>query len=557
MDTDIKQTQASLISTEKKLGNWNPKQDKDGAYVVPEPYQYIQTESMDDPICSSAGCTQFKHPEEKTHPMNYPVPSFGADPEMETTHNSIAIGEAQYNHKLIMGTDESKAQWKNPAAAKENRYDFNPALDHDVKVTASNLANAESTLGKTMEVADVQLESDPICSSAGCTQYEHPKIKDHPMDYFVPNFGPDQEAVKENDNSLAVAEKQLNHKLVIPKAPEHDKDYVVPHLGVDADILATQASEQQASDTLQHDWVPTQDKNGYWNVPQPFDNKSYSYAGTDINVQLSSETTSDPICSSAGCTQYEHPKLETHPMDYPVPNFGVDHAILANHASLENAEKQLKHHWVWEEHKKEDPVYYDDGTVKGLDSDITHSLNSMADQEAEKGAWNPVQDKDGNWIVPQAIDNRSYSYDTSDVQLESDPICSSAGCTQYEWPAAPKSHPVDYPVPNFGKDPDMVTTNQSLAAAEKIQKHHWNFHFYDTPINPAKKTLYDFNAPLADDIVHSQNSLSQAEEQLGTPMVIWDEPPKVITEWMAAVAQKATKSRNWNPVLHSKMPTIN
>ena len=92
---------------------------------------------MDDPICSSAGCTQFKHPEEKSHPMNYPVPSFGADPEMETTHNSIAIGEAQFGHKLIMGTDESKAQWKNPA--KDTLYNFKPALDHDVKVTASNL----------------------------------------------------------------------------------------------------------------------------------------------------------------------------------------------------------------------------------------------------------------------------------------------------------------------------------------------------------------------------------------------------------------------------------
>ena len=264
-------------------------------------------------------------------------------------------------------------------------------------------------------------------------------------------------------------------------------------------------------------------------MPQPFDNNSYRYAE---NVQLSAEIESDPICSSAGCTQYEHPKLKTYPMDYPVPNFGVDHDILGNHASLENAEKQLKHKWVWEEHKKEDPVYYDDGTVKGLDSDIVHSLNSMETQEAEKGAWNPVQDKDGNWIVPQAIDNRSYSYesDSANVQLESDPICSSAGCTQYEFPAPPKGHPVDYPVVNLGRDTDMLTTENSLAQAEKIRKHHWDFHFYDTPINPAKKTLYDFNTPLADDIVHSQNSLSQAEEQLGRPMVIWDEPPKAIVE---------------------------
>lgn len=177
--------------------------------------------------------------------MDYPVPSFGADPDIEATHNSIAIGEAQYNHKIVMGTDESKAQWKNPA--KDTKYDFNPALDHDMKVTSNNLANAETTLGKTMEITDVQLESDPICSSAGCTQYEHPKIKSHPVDYFVPNFGPDQEAVKDNENSLANAEKQLNHKLVIPKTTKPDGDYTVPKLGVDADILATQESEVQAS----------------------------------------------------------------------------------------------------------------------------------------------------------------------------------------------------------------------------------------------------------------------------------------------------------------------
>ena len=96
--------------------------------------------------------------------MDYPVPSFGADPEMETTHNSIAIGEAQYNHKLIMGTDESKAQWKNQA--KDVDYNFAPALDHDMIVTHNNLENAEATLGERM---DVQLTSDPICSSAGCT----------------------------------------------------------------------------------------------------------------------------------------------------------------------------------------------------------------------------------------------------------------------------------------------------------------------------------------------------------------------------------------------------
>ena len=44
------------------------------------------------------------------------------------------------------------------------------------------------------------------------------------------------------------------------------------------------------------------------------------------------------------------------------------------------------------------------------------------------------------------------------MQLESDPICSSAGCDQYKHPEAPEDPPRDYFVPNFGHDPDMVST---------------------------------------------------------------------------------------------------
>jgi len=565
--------------------------------------------------------------------MNYPVPSFGVDHDVETTANSIAIGENQYNHKLIMGTEESKKQWENPA--KKAPYNFNPKLDNDMIVSKNNMNNAETTLGSSM---DVQIESDPICSSAGCTQYEHPKIDGHPMDYFVPNFGADRDTVMASNSAIAAAEKQLDHVWTPTEKPKgHDVDYKVPNFGVDEDIKAAQASISAAQDTLDHDWTPTQDENGFWTVPQPFDAKSYAYADSSVNVQLSAETESDPICSSAGCTQYEHPKIDSHPMDYPVPNFGVDHGILAAENSIAAAEKQLGRTWTPTLKPESDPVYYDDGSKKGIDSDITQSLNSMADQEAEKGAWNPVQNKDGDWIVPGAIDNRSYSYEgdalvqigsdpicnsagctqykhpevtshpmdypvpsfgvdhdvettansiaigeaqynhklimgteeskkqwenpakkapynfnpaldhdmkvtannlnnaeatlgtTMDVQTQSDPICSSAGCDQYKWPEAPKSHPVDYPVPNFGAvDSDIATGFNSLEQAEKINKHKWNFTFYDTPINPAKKTLYNFNMKLADDVIASKNSLNQAEEQLGAPMVIWDEPIAVV-----------------------------
>jgi hypothetical protein len=145
LDTDIKNSASSLKSTEKKLGNWNPKKDSDGAFIVPTTIA-LQTQAQlamgDDPVCSSAGCTQYKHPEApEGHPMDYPVPSFGADPDVETTANSISIGEAMFNHKIIMATDESKAQWHN--VAKDTDYNFAPELDHDIKVTQSNLANTQ------------------------------------------------------------------------------------------------------------------------------------------------------------------------------------------------------------------------------------------------------------------------------------------------------------------------------------------------------------------------------------------------------------------------------
>ena len=44
------------------------------------------------------------------------------------------------------------------------------------------------------------------------------------------------------------------------------------------------------------------------------------------------------------------------------------------------------------------------------------------------------------------------------MQLESDPICSSAGCTQYKQPEGPAEPPMDYFVPNFGTDKEMLAS---------------------------------------------------------------------------------------------------
>ena len=77
--------------------------------------------------------------------MNYPVPNFGHDPDMVGTMNSLEIAEKMNNHKLIMGTPESKAKWHN--VAKDTLYDFAPKLTGDMLTTAKNLQDAQTRLG--------------------------------------------------------------------------------------------------------------------------------------------------------------------------------------------------------------------------------------------------------------------------------------------------------------------------------------------------------------------------------------------------------------------------
>jgi hypothetical protein len=89
-------------------------------------------------------------------------------------------------------------------------YDFEPELDNDIVNTNEHMTAAEKQYAaaekkgkagkKPSSAARLQtgtdVRSDPICDSAGCSQYLHPKPPkedEHPMDYFVPNFGRDPE----------------------------------------------------------------------------------------------------------------------------------------------------------------------------------------------------------------------------------------------------------------------------------------------------------------------------------------------------------------------------
>jgi hypothetical protein len=97
-----------------------------------------------DPLCSTAGCTQYLHPAPEDSPrfpppaaVDYAVPSFGKDPDMESTMNSLKIAEDSVNHTLNMKTPESAAKYGN--RAKETPYDYKPTLDEDVLSTNANI----------------------------------------------------------------------------------------------------------------------------------------------------------------------------------------------------------------------------------------------------------------------------------------------------------------------------------------------------------------------------------------------------------------------------------
>ena len=122
---------------------------------------FVQTEAMSDPIGSSIGITQYVHnygAPPLGYDIDYFVPNFGPDPDNAATLNSIAIGEAAHNHKLIMATPESQAKWHN--VAKDTLYNYAPELDEDVKYTAEHLAGSETRLGHKWVIEDVQLPEE-------------------------------------------------------------------------------------------------------------------------------------------------------------------------------------------------------------------------------------------------------------------------------------------------------------------------------------------------------------------------------------------------------------
>ena len=141
VDADIRTTAKNLMDTEKVLNHhWVIEDVQLDSNVDADTNVNTNTES--DPICSSAGCTQYKQKKASLgYDINYGVPNFGEDHDIRDLKHNLAIVERDLKHKLVMGTKESKKKWHNDA--KDTEYDFQPLVDNDIRDSLKNLADTE------------------------------------------------------------------------------------------------------------------------------------------------------------------------------------------------------------------------------------------------------------------------------------------------------------------------------------------------------------------------------------------------------------------------------
>lgn len=104
-----------------------------------------------------------------------------------------------------------------PKGPPKDYFVPNFGKDEDIATTQGHVLAAEASLGHQWD-------------------WHKDTSKPPPRDYFVPNFGEDREITFTRQH-LAQTEEKLGHKWNWSKAgPSNKKDYFVPNFGLDSDI---------------------------------------------------------------------------------------------------------------------------------------------------------------------------------------------------------------------------------------------------------------------------------------------------------------------------------
>ena len=256
-------------------------------------------------------------------------PNYGdKDVEIDYTHKNIANAEKRLKTKL-------KASFGKPAPIPDLRRPNFGNFDADIQTSINNAKLASKEVkGKSFVQLDAQLESDPVCSSAGCVQYLHPKAKgdggNGPLYKIAPD-GPDPDMVA-TQKSIAIAESLYRHKWdfgtarskALKKYHNVAKDTLYDfNMKLDPDVIDTQKHLADTEKRLNHKWV-------------------YAQLDSDINID------SDPVCSSISCFDVNpyRKAIEDNIVQYPDPaQQGLDHDILDTLSNEKKVSDRLLHTW--------------------------------------------------------------------------------------------------------------------------------------------------------------------------------------------------------------------
>jgi len=167
----------------------------------------------------------------------------------------------------------------------------------------------------------------------------------------------------------------------------------------------------------------------------------------------------------------------SHPMDYPVPDFGVDHDIQTSQANEGAAQDLLAWKWNLDKDEASGKFIVPDSNLDNLKINPEDRFPALDFVQTDSGSlyrWDLKKDEaSGKFIVPDSnIDNLRINpedrFPALDfVQTGREPLLS------WKPVIAKPSHPMDYPVPDFGADHEMIASKEHEGAAEDLLAHKW------------------------------------------------------------------------------------
>jgi hypothetical protein len=294
----------------------------------------------------------------------------------------------------------------------------------------------------------VQIDREPLLTWK-------PKVKKnaYPVDYPVPNFGLDKD-IRDTLSNLKITEKRMKRKMgYVPKKlrpKSHPKDYFVPNFGLDKDIKDSLSNMLKAEARL-----------GKWD---------YKDVQVEDDVEAPTEESLAQVDREPLLTWKPKVKKNAYPVDYFVPNFGLDKDVRDTLSNLKITEKRMKRKMGYVPKKQRPKSHPKDYFVPnfGLDKDIKDSLSNMLKAEARLGKWDykDVQ-LESDVKVQDDAKEEIQSEEQALAQLDREPLLT--------WRPKQKKgdYPVDYFVPNFGIDKDIVDAQKHISDAEKRLKHKW------------------------------------------------------------------------------------